>query len=59
MAAAAILDLQIFTILTVRTLKRFTLHYRAKFLGDRSNFHEDNADFSTFPIWRLAAILDL
>jgi len=41
MAAAAILDLQIVTTLTVGTLKRSTTRYRAKFLGDRSKFRED------------------
>jgi len=48
MAATAILDLQIFIILTVRMLKRFTLRYRAKFLGDRSNFRKDMPIFPFF-----------
>jgi len=50
--AATILNLQIFIILTVGTLKRFTLHYLAKFLGDRSNFRED---MPIFPFSNMAA----
>jgi len=48
MAAATILDLEIFIILTVGTLKRSTLRYRAKFLGDRSNFREHMPIFPFF-----------
>jgi len=35
-------------ILTVATLKRSTLRYHAKFLGDRSNFREDMPIFPLF-----------
>jgi len=41
MAAAAILDLENFTFLTVGTVKRFEMHNRAKFRQNRSNRGRD------------------
>jgi len=57
MADAAILDFEIFEILTVGTLTRAKLHHRAKFRGDPSSRCCDFAIFRFFKT-AIAAILD-
>jgi len=57
MAAAAILDFQIFEILTVGTLNSFEMRLRAKFGQNRSKRGRDMAIFR-FSKMAAAAILD-
>ena len=57
MAAAAILDLQNFKFLTVRTVKTFEMHYLAKFRQYRLNRGRDMGIFQ-FLKMASAAILD-
>ena len=57
MAAAAILDFQILTVRTVRTVKRVELRNHAKFCRNRLNRGRDMAIFRFFKMAE-AAILD-
>jgi len=52
MAAAAILDFQIWKNLTVGMFWKAKLHYRAKFRRNRSKYGQDMA---IFPFFKMAA----